>query len=48
MKNAVFWDMMSYGSCKNRCFEGTYRLHNEGESNQGTWKTLAVSNARNC
>jgi hypothetical protein len=23
MKNAVFWDVMPYGSCKNRCFGGT-------------------------
>jgi hypothetical protein len=23
MKNGVFWDVMSYGSCKNRRFGGT-------------------------
>jgi hypothetical protein len=29
MKNAVFWVVMPYGSCKNRRFTGTYRLHHE-------------------
>jgi hypothetical protein len=27
MKNAVFWDVMSCRSCKNRCFGGTNCLH---------------------
>jgi hypothetical protein len=27
MKNAVFWDIMTFGSCKCRRFGGTYRLH---------------------
>jgi hypothetical protein len=27
MKNAVFWDITPCGSCKNRCFGGTYRLY---------------------
>jgi hypothetical protein len=27
MKNAIFWDAMSCGSCKNRHFRGTYSLH---------------------
>jgi hypothetical protein len=27
MKNAVFWNGTSCGSCKNRRFGGTYRLH---------------------
>jgi hypothetical protein len=30
MKNAVFWDVTSCGSCKNRHFGGTYRLHHQG------------------
>jgi hypothetical protein len=30
MKNAVFWDVTPCGSCKNRGFEGTYRLHHQG------------------
>jgi hypothetical protein len=31
MKNGVFWDVTPCGSCKNRRFEGTYRLHYQGE-----------------
>jgi hypothetical protein len=27
MKNAVFWDIMPCGSCKNQRFGGTYHLH---------------------
>jgi hypothetical protein len=27
VKNDVFWDVTSCGSCKNRRFGGTYRLH---------------------
>jgi hypothetical protein len=27
MKNAFFRDVTPRGSCKNRCFGGTYRLH---------------------
>jgi hypothetical protein len=26
MKNVVFWDVMLFGSCKNRCFGGTLVL----------------------
>jgi hypothetical protein len=33
MKNAVFWDVVLYGSCKNRCFGGTYHLHHKGNKN---------------
>jgi hypothetical protein len=32
MKNAVFWDVIPYGSCKNRCFKGT-RLHHQCNKN---------------
>jgi hypothetical protein len=32
MKNAVFWDMTSCGSCKNRRFRGTY--HHQGDENK--------------
>jgi hypothetical protein len=28
MKNAIFWDVMQYGCCKNRRFGGTDRLLN--------------------
>jgi hypothetical protein len=31
-KNAVFWDVMSCGSCKNRSFGVTYRLHHQGDN----------------
>jgi hypothetical protein len=31
MKNAVFWDVMPCGSCKNRRFGGTYYLLHQGE-----------------
>jgi hypothetical protein len=33
MKNAVFWDVKPCGSRKNRCFEGIYHLHHEGQRN---------------
>jgi hypothetical protein len=33
MKNAVFRDMTPCGSCKNRRFRGTYRLHHLCEKN---------------
>jgi hypothetical protein len=34
MMNTVFWDMMPCGSCKNRRFGGTYRLHHKDGKNQ--------------
>jgi hypothetical protein len=34
MKNDILWDVMPYGSCKNQCFGGTYRLHHQGGKNQ--------------
>jgi hypothetical protein len=34
MRNAVIWDVTSCGSCKNRRFGGTCRLHHRGEKNQ--------------
>jgi hypothetical protein len=34
MENMVFWDVMQCGSCKSRCFGGTYRLHHEGDKNR--------------
>jgi hypothetical protein len=34
MKNAVFWDVVPCGCCKNQRFGGTYCLHHEGEENQ--------------
>jgi hypothetical protein len=32
--NAVFWDVTPCGSCKERRFGGTYRLHHQGDMNQ--------------
>jgi hypothetical protein len=40
MKNAAFQDVTSCGTSKNRCFGGTYRLHHQGENNQGTMKNM--------
>jgi hypothetical protein len=34
MNNAVFWDVMACGSCKNRCFKGKYCLHHQGDKNR--------------
>jgi hypothetical protein len=34
MKDAVIWGVTPYGSCKNRRFGGTYRLHHQGGKNQ--------------
>jgi hypothetical protein len=31
MKKGVFWDVTPCGSCKNRCFGGTYRLLHQGD-----------------
>jgi hypothetical protein len=36
LKNAVFWDVIPCGSCKNRRFGGTWRLHHQGDKNQCT------------
>jgi hypothetical protein len=41
-RNAVFWDVMPCDSCKNRCFEGIYRFHHQGEKNNELG-TLAVT-----
>jgi hypothetical protein len=34
IKDAVFWGVTPYGSCKNRSFGETYRLHQQGEKNR--------------
>jgi hypothetical protein len=34
MKNVVFWVITPRGSCKNRRFGGTYRLHHQGGKNR--------------
>jgi hypothetical protein len=41
MKNAIFWDVMPFGFCNNRCFRGTYHLHHQDDNELGT--TLAVT-----
>jgi hypothetical protein len=40
MKNGVFWDVTTCGSCENRCFGGTYRLHHQGDRNR--WSRMPV------
>jgi hypothetical protein len=35
VKNDVLWGVIPCGSCKNRCFGGTYCLHHQGGNNQG-------------
>jgi amino acid permease len=44
LKNIVFWDVSPCGSCRNRRFGRTYRLHLHGENNQRTKATLAIVN----
>jgi hypothetical protein len=34
MKNGVFWVLTPCGSCKNRCFGGTWRLLHQGDKNR--------------
>jgi hypothetical protein len=34
MKNCVFWDVTPCGSCKNRRFGRTWRLHRRGDKNR--------------
>jgi hypothetical protein len=41
MKNAVFWDVMPRGSCKNRRFGGAYRLNHQVGKDQRDTATLA-------
>jgi hypothetical protein len=36
MENGVFWDVTLCGSCKNRRFGGTQRLHHQGDKNRWT------------
>jgi hypothetical protein len=34
MENVILRDVMPCGSCKNRRFGGTYRLHHQGDKNR--------------
>jgi hypothetical protein len=48
-KNVVFWDVSPCGYYRNRRLGGTYRLHLQGENNQGTvalsmLQSLAIAN----
>jgi hypothetical protein len=43
MKNAVFLDVTERGSCKNRRFGETYRLHHQADKNQRTRNWLLVT-----
>jgi hypothetical protein len=46
MKNAIFWVAMPYGSCKNRRFGGTERLHHQGDKNRRTENNVSLSSNR--
>jgi hypothetical protein len=41
MKNAVFWDVTTCGSCKNRLFAGKYRLLHQGDKNRRATKNVS-------
>jgi hypothetical protein len=41
MKNALFWDVTSCGSCKNRRFGGAQHFHDQGEKNRRARKTVS-------
>jgi hypothetical protein len=44
MKNAVFWDVTPYGSCKKRRFGGMYRLYHHVDKNRrASWLTLCLA-----
>jgi hypothetical protein len=43
MKNAVFWDVIPCGSCKDPSYGGTYRLHHKGDMNRWTRKNVGSS-----
>jgi hypothetical protein len=34
MKNVAFLDVTPCGSCENRCFGGTQRVHHQGDNNR--------------
>jgi hypothetical protein len=40
MKNDIFWDVTPCGSCKNRRFGGTYRIHLQGRRNNASEEVL--------
>jgi hypothetical protein len=40
-KNAVFWDVTSCGSCKNKSLGGMYSLHHRGDKNRRAKKNVS-------
>jgi hypothetical protein len=46
LKNGVFWDVTPCGSCKNRRFGGTYRLHHQGDKNRWTRNNASLTSNR--
>jgi hypothetical protein len=46
MKNAVFWDVAPCGSCMNRRFGVTYRLHHQGDKDQLARNNISLNNNR--
>jgi hypothetical protein len=43
MKNAMFWGVTLYGSCKNQHFGGKYYLYDQGEKNQRASKSIVIT-----
>jgi hypothetical protein len=44
MKNAIFWDVTPYGSCKNRRFGGTLYFHHQSDKSElGTMLAVSIS-----
>jgi hypothetical protein len=48
MKNAFFWDVRWYGSCKKRLFGGKYRLHHQREKNHRARKNVSSNYHAEC
>jgi hypothetical protein len=46
-KSAVLWDVTPCGSCKNRCFGKTYRLHHQDDKNQRNRNNVSSNYQRN-
>jgi hypothetical protein len=44
-KNAVFWNVTPRGSCNNRRFGGTWRLHHQGDKNRWTRNVIPMMKA---
>jgi hypothetical protein len=42
MKNAVFREVATCGSCKNRCFGRTYRLRHQSDKNRRARNNISV------